>query len=365
MLSWITETKTVWEHLQETTKPIILYGMGNGADRILDKCLALDIPVAGVFASDEFVRGQTFRSYKVMRYIDIKAKYKEFVIVIAFASERPEILAKFFELAACQETYAPHVAIFHGDPLVSFSWLEEHENRLAAVYENLADDLSRKVFADVLNYKISGKMCYLEHVTSRRQDIKALFNFTEQECYGDLGAYKGDTITEFLELTQERYRHIFAVEPDKKNYVKLKEFVEAEQLSKLTLINSGVWSVSGEQHFYQRGGRMSSLAPAGNSIVKVLALDDLKKDRPFTYLKFDVEGAEKEALLGASHILSEEGPKLLVAAYHHDDDLWELPELIYKLNPNYKIYLRRHPYVPCWEINIFAVVDGNSVSFLD
>jgi FkbM family methyltransferase len=364
MLSWIVETKTVWEHLKETAKPILLYGMGNGADRILDKCLALDIPVAGVFASDEFVRGQTFRSYKVQKYSDIEAKYKEFVIVIAFASERPEILTRFFAMAKKQETYAPHVAIFHGDDLVSFSWLKEHEAQLTDVYENLADDLSRQVFADVLNYKISGKMCYLERVTSRRQDLTTLFNFTEQECYGDLGAYKGDTITEFLELTKERYQHIYAVEPDKKNYVKLKDFVEQEQLSKLTLINSAIWSESGRQHFYQRGGRMSSLAEAGTVVVPVLALDDLKKEQPFTYLKFDVEGAEKEALLGAKNILSAEGPKLLVAAYHHDNDLWELPEIIHKMNPHYKIYLRRHPYVPCWEINICALIEDNGISFI-
>ena len=354
MLPWIVETQTVWERLKDTTKPIVLYGMGNGADRILDECLSLGIPVAGVFASDEFVRGQTFRSYKVEKYSDIAAKYQDFVILIAFASQREELLTKFFALGRKQETYAPHVPIFQGDNLVSFSWLNEHEEKLALVYKNLADDLSRQVFAQVLNYKISGKISYLEQVTTRDEDIKELFSFTEQECYGDLGAYKGDTITEFLELTKDRYEHIYAVEPDNKNYVKLKAFVEQEQISKITLLNSAVWSESGQQNFYQRGGRMSSLAAAGTVSVPVLALDDLEKSQPFTYLKFDVEGAEKEALLGAEGILREEGPKLLVAAYHHDDDLWALPELIHKINPLYKIYLRRHPYVPCWEINIFA-----------
>jgi hypothetical protein len=28
--------------------------------------------------------------------------------------------------------------------------------------------------------------------------------------------------------------------------------------------------------------------------------------------------------------------------------------LLWKLQPEYKIYLRKHPYVPAWEINIFA-----------
>ena len=80
----------LWDYLPRVEKPIVLYGMGNGADAILDRCAALGIPVAGVFASDEFVRGQEFRGYKVKTYKEMKAELGSFVILIAFASERPE-----------------------------------------------------------------------------------------------------------------------------------------------------------------------------------------------------------------------------------------------------------------------------------
>ena len=79
MLDFVVETKTVWENLKAVDKPIVLYGMGNGADRILDRCIAEDIAVSGVFASDAFVRGQTFRSYQVCKYADIVKKYENFV----------------------------------------------------------------------------------------------------------------------------------------------------------------------------------------------------------------------------------------------------------------------------------------------
>ena len=75
-------------------------------------------------------------------------------------------------------------------------------------------------------------------------------------------------------------------------------------------------------------------------------------------VKFDVEGVEKEALAGAKEHLAPDRdgslPKLLVAAYHHDEDLFTLPLLLWKLQPRYRIYLRKHPYVPDWELNIFA-----------
>ena len=71
-----------------------------------------------------------------------------------------------------------------------------------------------------------------------------------------------------------------------------------------------------------------------------------------------LEGVEKEALLGArKHLVPDGGgalPKLLVAAYHHDEDIFRLPLMLWQLQPQYKIYLRKHPYVPAWEINFFA-----------
>lgn len=55
MLDFIKEKQDVWQILQLTDKPVVLYGMGNGADQIIDLCDRLQIKVAGIFASDEFV----------------------------------------------------------------------------------------------------------------------------------------------------------------------------------------------------------------------------------------------------------------------------------------------------------------------
>ena len=73
-----------------------------------------------------------------------------------------------------------------------------------------------------------------------------------------------------------------------------------------------------------------------------------------TLIKMDVEGAELQALRGAKQTLQKYKPKLLVACYHREEDLFRLPLLIKDLNPEYQLYFRKHPYIPAWEINIFA-----------
>lgn len=50
-----------------------------------------------------------------------------------------------------------------------------HETELEAVYERLADSKSRRVFCDILDYKLSGKLTYLEGVSRRWDDLLTLF----------------------------------------------------------------------------------------------------------------------------------------------------------------------------------------------
>ena len=93
-------------------------------------------------------------------------------------------------------------------------------------------------------------------------------------------------------------------------------------------------------------------------MTEVISIDHLLENAWASYMKFDVEGVEQEALEGAKeHLIPDAAgklPKLLVAAYHHDEDIFKLPLLLWKLQPGYKIYMRKHPYVPDWEINLFA-----------
>ena len=74
-----------------------------------------------------------------------------------------------------------------------------------------------------------------------------------------------------------------------------------------------------------------------------------------TYIKMDVEGAEYETLNGCKNIILTQKPALAVSAYHRAGDIFSLVLHISSLNPDYKIYLRHHRYLPSWETNIYAV----------
>ena len=65
-----------------------------------------------------------------------------------------------------------------------------------------------------------------------------------------MGAYDGDTIKEFTDFTNGNYRHIYALEPDEKNFKKLTK--NTQDMENITLFNMGAWNKRGEiQSFLQ------------------------------------------------------------------------------------------------------------------
>lgn len=352
MLAFISETKTAWEKLRETEKKIVLYGMGDGAGRILDWCDDNNVVVQGIFASDGFVRGQSFRGFKVESFADIQKRLgKDILVVIAFASEREDVLRFFKKLAAEYEVIAPHLPLFE-EELPDNAWLTKYAKELQYVYDRLGDGMSKRVFADSLNYKLSGKIEYLFDCETRRaNDLRELFTFSEEEIYADLGAYDGDTVKEFLGLTGGSFRKIFAVEPDRRNYRKLAKALAFLPAGKIVLSEQGIWSDAGEMGFSDSGGRQSTCRRAEKVSVSVDSLDNIVGQDGVSYIKIDVEGAEAQALQGARKVIAASSPKIFVAAYHYDTDLFKLPLLLWEIAPDYRVYLRKHPYIPCWELN--------------
>ena len=77
--------------------------------------------------------------------------------------------------------------------------------------------------------------------------------------------------------------------------------------------------------------------------VDVVRMDDFIDDR-ITFVKMDIEGSEANALLGAERLIRTHKPKLAISVYHKKDDIWVIPKIILRFNPDYKFYLRTYSF---------------------
>ena len=354
MLSFITEKQSCWERLKAEKRPIFIYGMGDGAMKIMSAFRKWGITVSGIFASDDFVRGHSFEGFQVHRLSEVEEMVDDFVVVLAFAAGYQEIVDRIHDIASRHTLYVPDVPVVGGG-LFTYEYCAENAEKLQQVYDSLADDYSRKVYANIINFKISGKIEYLSAVTSSKAEIyRKLIRPGLNEVYVDLGAYNGDTIKELMEFTHGKYVSIHALEPDRKNFKKLAKFVDG--MNHVYAYNCAAWCTDTELPFSAKAGRQSAISFASDNFVQARSVDSILAGKPATLIKMDVEGFELVAIWGAALTIAHYSPKLMVSLYHRNEDIFEIPLLIKKLKPEYKLYIRHQLYIPAWETNLYAVV---------
>ncbi|MBQ7295904.1 MAG: FkbM family methyltransferase [Clostridia bacterium] len=345
----------LWEYLKQQTKPVLLYGMGNGADMIINVLETLNISWQDTFASDGFVRGHFFHGKKVLTLSEAEEKYGDFIILMTFAVHDEKTMAFVKELSKRHELYSPTVAVVGGEPF-TYEFFSENEHLFKKVYDLLADKKSKEDYLNVLRYKISGNTEYLFKAHSEKMKVYSeILQLGSNETIVDLGAYDGDTIREFIEATDNRYNKIIAFEPDSKNFRKLT--AKTENLSNIEKYNLGAWDKNETLYFAKKGGR-NSRADEGGVPVQFDSVDNIVSEK-VTLIKMDIEGAEMRALDGAKNTIKKYLPKLYVCAYHRNEDLFSLALKINELSAEYKIYFRQHPYIPAWESNFYAIPIGN------
>lgn len=350
--------ESVWKRLKKETRPIILYGMGDGALKIMNVCRSHGIKISGIFASDEFVRGHSFEGFKVKKLSEIEEEFDDFVILLCFAAFLPDLLHKIYSIHKCHEVIAPDVPVF-GEGLFDEEYFKAHMSELFKVYSMLADKTSKKVFQNVLNFKLSGKIDLLKEIETPKTEVfENIIKLSDTEHYLDLGGYDGDTVEEFLGVTGGSYGSVTVLEPDSKNFRKLHNKALEKDWNDMLLLNEGIWDSDTELSFDNRAGRNSYLSESGKVSVKVRSIDSVTEGKCVTFIKMDVEGAELRAIMGAKETLRTKKPKLQFSGYHRNEDLFSLPLALCEIEPDYHIYLRHHPYLPAWETNFYAVAEG-------
>lgn len=352
----------LWHRLQKEKRPILIYGMGNGAEKLLELARFYTVPIAGIFASQDHSReGLVFQGYPVMAYDKALRDYPDSVILVAFGVYQEEVLARIQSLSQTHSVFVPDIPLMGGSALTP-TYLWEHRAEISRASALLSDDKSLRVFDSMLEAKLTGEIpAYFQEDTPRQEDME-LLHLGSKEQYLDLGAYNGDTIFEFLSLTGGAYSSIDAFEPDSHNLKKLTE--STAQLSHLTIHQKASWNESTTLTFSGKGGRNCAKLPQLPGQykhlhpVEAIPVDLLHQD--FTYIKMDVEGAEEETLFGMAETLNRCHPKLLISAYHKPDDFITLPLLVEQLCPGYRMYLRRNRCLPAWEIQLYCVHPKNT-----
>jgi FkbM family methyltransferase len=291
-----------------------------------------------------------------------------FVVTIWTGTARENMLERIAHLhgRGCRSV-VPYPALVwaHGreeTPFHSFDFpsrILTHRAELAKVGELLADDESRRVYERELLRRLRGEFS----ATAPAGDQyfpRDLMSLADDEVFVDGGAYTGDTLADFLKFTQSRFTAYHGIEADSANAARLRETITAlptEVRSKCTVHEIALHDHEEMLSFSAAGSTTSQLTTAGQQQVRGRRLDQLMRDRRASFLKLDVEGAEPEALAGATGLLRRDQPVAAVCVYHYPEHLWSLPLTLATLLPRHRFALRCHGQ-DGWESVCYAIPES-------
>lgn len=222
---------------------------------------------------------------------------------------------------------------------------DETFNKIEELKNLLEDEESKRVLETRIEAYETGNIELLKNIEIDNDEYfdKDIINLSSEEFFVDVGAYIGDTIENFIYHTQGNYKKIIAFEPDNENMLSLNSYILENNINNIIVYKLATWNKKEKTKFYENGSLISQIYDKGNSITDVDTLDNvLLNIIPTTFIKVNVEGSEYKTIEGAKDIIKRYKPKLAICVYHGVTDVYEIPLLIKKLAPEYKIYLRHY-----------------------
>lgn len=166
----------------------------------------------------------------------------------------------------------------------------------------------------------------------------------------DGGACHGDTALYFAHDAGEEGK-VFSFEflDDNLNVFNKNLELNPNLKDKITIYKNALWENSKENLFIIENGPASrcTLEEPDRYSQKIgtKSIDDLVESGEISkvdFIKFDIEGAELEALKGCEKTIKTFKPKLAICLYHNIEHFVLIPKYIKELVPGYDLYIDHH-----------------------
>jgi FkbM family methyltransferase len=222
-------------------------------------------------------------------------------------------------------------------------FIEDFKNNRAKyewVYELLNDHTSKNQFYNIINFRLSYDINYMRGFSAieDKQYFESFLNLeTPQESFVDIGAFDGYTSEEFIKKSPQ-YKSVHLFEPEANNLA-----IAQKRLSSYANVSFYPLGTSNKKETlrFSADGSSSKVCEEGEVLVNVDRLDNIIKE-PITFIKMDIEGAERNTILGSTEVIKKYHPKLAIAAYHKSNDFWKITEQILTIRSDYSIYFRHY-----------------------
>ena len=172
----------------------------------------------------------------------------------------------------------------------------------------------------------------------------------DELTFMDCGAYTGDSMEDFTDQYKSILKYTYALEADSTKQEALAKTARKLSMSDMTeIIMKGVSDTAGDFFIENAGSTTGKLVTVGEHSAQTTRIDDLNLNVIGKLcIKMDVEGLEMSALKGAAKTIKKHKPEMAICIYHQAADIYEIPEYIKNLCPEYKFIIRGGVHTVCY-----------------
>jgi len=215
----------------------------------------------------------------------------------------------------------------------------QNKDKYEEVYNLLEDEKSKEIFEKVINFKISFNFDFMEGFTNNFDEQyfdKELIPNIKNISFVDGGAYIGDTLPQIIKNFPD-FKKIYCIEPSDLHIKIAKKSFSA--VKNIEFINCGLGNKKSINPNFQQVEQINCAHDyQANNINTIDNLIHEKVD----FIKLDIEGAEQDAIEGASYTIKQYNPILAICIYHKAEDWYKIPQIVLEINKNYKVYIRHY-----------------------
>lgn len=362
----LKDVQKVFETIRNSNKPVILFGAGGQAVLLLNILKNQGIVPVCFCDNNSTLWGKQYLGFSVYSYEGIKRKYDEYIMIVSVRPIGANMIINQFKKSGEKNQFFNMCVPFKVDRiLLNYEYVVNNIDKYQQVYSLLEDDLSRSIFVDMINYKISGNgIPLISKISGDTFFDNYILSKNDKHVFIDIGAYTGDTIMKFCQFNGNYYKKIIGIELEKENFKRLKKFVKYARLQNVDLYNIGAWSRKETMACYTYSNSKFQNANLYVNVEKmtnakertvieenkkqpitiqmeVNSIDNILKGEYVTLIKINAISADLEILKGCSKTISKWKPNILLEYGCKPEHIIEIPLLLKKIRPSYKIYLRQ------------------------
>ena len=222
--------------------------------------------------------------------------------------------------------------------------IKNQKNDILRCFDLFSNDQSKTIYYTNLMAHIFRNYDHYIETTDSVQYFPDDIHFTKgYKRFVDCGGYIGDTVDDLVKFKKE-IQGLVIFEPVIDNFLKLSSHMDnyTEKIPETYLYPCAVSSQTKTMFIDNMGGSSTLNTDNKDNFVQCVAMDDAIKNFAPTFIKMDVEGEERNAILGAEKIIKKYKPDLAICVYHCINHLWDIMLLIDSWKLGYKFYLKAH-----------------------